>query len=88
MAKKGATQAQQGNTRKARDVERAAFMKKNPGQFPNSVSRPWSGCGSNVRIMAMRMGTGYKGQYSAAYERGMVGGVLAERLGYGSAFEN
>jgi len=84
MSKKGATQSGGGAGRsKEKNVRMAAMMKKNPGRYPDSVMKPHNGVGSGDRKAAASMGAAWKGRYSSTYERGMLGGVLAERLGYG-----
>lgn len=35
-----ATRSENGASRRGKDVARAAFMKKHPGMFPDSISKP------------------------------------------------
>lgn len=68
-----------------RSAAMASEMKKHPNRYPDSVRRPHPGCGSHDRIEAGKLGTSWKGRSSSTWERGMLGGVLAARAGYGSA---
>ena len=70
---------------RAKSAAMAAYMKAHPNEYPDSVRRPHNGCGRSDVIAASKLGTSWKGRYSSAYERGMLGGVLAERLGYGAS---
>lgn len=65
------------------DKEMAAYMKQHPGRYPDSATRPWSGNGSDLREMARTMGAGPNN--SSKWQSGMLGGVLAARLGLGSS---
>ncbi len=62
------------------DKERAAYMKEHGPRAPKS----WNGHGADIRKDADKVGTSWKGRYSSAYERGMLGGIIAERLGLGA----
>lgn len=62
----------------------AKMMKDNPSTYPDSVRRPHPGCGSADRIAAGKLGSTWKGRSSSTWERGMLGGVLAAKLGYGT----
>lgn len=64
---------------KLKDQSRAAYMKKRPNQFPDSVMRPHNGCGSDMRKLADKMGMTYIGQSRSSWERGMLGGILYAR---------
>lgn len=70
---------------RAKSAAMAAMMKKNPGRYPDSVMRPHNGVGAGDRKAAAKLGNSWKGRYSSTWERGMLGGLLAEKLGYGSA---
>lgn len=66
---------------RAKDQARAAFMQAHPGQFPDSVMRPHQGVGSADRDLARRVRpTPY--QETSTYERGLLGGILAHKIGY------
>lgn len=39
----------------------------------------WNGCGRDNVVAAGKMGVSWKGRYSSEYERGMLGGVLAQK---------
>jgi len=65
------------------DKEMAAYMKQHPGRYPDSAVRPWSGNGASVREMARTMGA--VPNNTAKWDFGMLGGVLAARLGLGSS---
>jgi hypothetical protein len=67
---------------KAKDAAMAAYMKKHPGSFPDSIMRPGQGEGKSLRALAATMG---KSPPTAKYDVGMVGGILAARLGYGTS---
>lgn len=67
-----------GKDRSAKDKAMASYMKEHGPRAPES----WNGNGSDLRKEANKMGTIWKGRYSSTYERGMLGGLLAERLGY------
>ena len=56
-----------------------AFYLKETGQV---APRKWHGVGADVSAMADKMGTQWKGRYSSTFERGMLGGMLAEKLGF------
>lgn len=60
----------------------AAYMKAHPGSFPDSVRRPWNGVGSADRDLAMKMGRVPNG--GSTWDKGMLGGIIAARLGFGS----
>lgn len=66
---------------KAKDAAMAAYMKKHPGSFPDSAMRPWGGEGASHRALASTMG---KAPPSGKNDFGLLGGILAARLGYGS----
>lgn len=44
--------------------------------------KKWHGVGASVSVHADKMGTQWKGRYSSTFERGMLGGMLAEKLGF------
>lgn len=66
---------------KERDRAMASYMKAHPGQYPDSVMRPWNGEGASTRAMTKTMGS--VSNESSKWEAGMLGGVLAARLGLG-----
>lgn len=67
---------------KAKDAAMAAYMKKHPGSFPDSVMRPWRGEGAGPRGLAASMG--HVPNTGSTFDRGMFGGLLAARLGFGA----
>lgn len=67
--------------RRGKDQAQAAYMKAHPGRFPDSESRPWRGEGVGARELSRQMGSVQNN--SAKWHLGMLGGVLAARLGYG-----
>jgi hypothetical protein len=66
---------------KAKDAAMAAYMKKHPGSFPDSVMRPHPGNGSDLRTLSKTMGN--VPNAGSKWNAGMLGGVLAARLGFG-----
>ena len=62
---------------KAQDSARAAYMKKHPGQYPDSVKRGAINAKKYAGFMAGPIP-------DAQYERGMLGGILAYLCGYSS----
>lgn len=68
--------------RRQKDEAMAAYMKEHPHSYPDSVMRPWNGCGSEARAEALKMGR--VASNGAHYERGLLGGVLAHKLGFKS----
>lgn len=62
-----------------KDKAMASFMKEHGPRAPQS----WNGCGANERKEASKMGTTWMGRSSSTFERGMLGGVLVEKLGLG-----
>lgn len=66
-----------------KDKEMASYMKQHPGRYPDSYMRPWQGHGAGLRAMARNMGK--VPNNSSRWFVGMLGGVIAARLGYGSA---
>lgn len=66
---------------KQKNEAMAAYMKAHPGQFPDSVRRPWQGNGADVRKLASTMG---KAPPSGKNDIGMLGGIIVARLGLGS----
>lgn len=59
-----------------KDEEMAKFMKLHPNRFPNSVTRPWRGCGHAERVAARKTsGTKTHGQEMF----GLLGGVLVAK---------
>lgn len=68
--------------RKQKDQSMAMYMKAHPGQFPDSEMRPHNGCGSDYRKMASSMGRVL--EPSGNWYRGMLGGVVAHRIGLAS----
>lgn len=69
--------------RKAKDAAMAAYMKQHPGQYPDSVMRPWRGEGAGYRDMARQMGA--VSNNTSRWFVAMLGGLAAARLGYGSS---
>lgn len=69
------------SNQKAKDAAMAAYMVKTGQKAPNK----WHGVGAGVSAEAAKMGTTWKGRTSSTWERGMMGGVLAMRCGYGDA---
>lgn len=69
------------NERKAKDAAMAAYMKIHGPKAPTQ----WHGCGSDERKLAEKMGGEWRNRDSSTWQRGMLGGVLAEKLGWGSA---
>lgn len=67
-----------GKDRSTKDKEMAAYLKAT-GQRP---PKRWHGVGSDMTAMADKMGTLWKGRYSSTFERGMLGGMLAAKLGF------
>lgn len=65
--------------RKVQDQARAKYMADHPGQFPDSVMRPHRGCGADDRDLAKGV---QPARQKGAWERGMLGGVIASRLGF------
>lgn len=60
----------------------AKHMKDHPNQFPDSILRPWQGEGASARKLAKNMGR--VPHDNAYFELGMVGGILAAKLGFGN----
>lgn len=58
--------------------QKNAEMAKHLPPAPNS----WSGCGKQDVLAAKKVGNAWKGRYSSTWERGMLGGVLANKLGF------
>lgn len=69
---------------KAKDSAMASYMKQNAARYPDSIRRPHNGCGASDRKAAAALGSSWRGRSSSTWDRGMLGGVLAARLGYGS----
>lgn len=65
--------------RKVQDQARAKYMSEHPSQFPDSVMRPHRGCGSGDRELAKAV---QPSRQKGHWERGMLGGVIAQRLGF------
>lgn len=68
--------------KKQKDEEMAKYMKAHPSRFPDSVMRPWQGCGADDRARARSMGSIQNN--TSRWQVAMMGGVLASRLGLGS----
>lgn len=62
------------------DTAFASFMHDRPNQFPDSVRRPHQGNGSGERKLALQMGRVPSNGHH--FEIGMLGGILAAKLGY------
>lgn len=67
-----------GKMRSQKDKEMASYMKEHGPRAP----KKWHGVGASVSAHADKMGTQWKGRYSSTFERGMLGGMLAEKLGF------
>lgn len=63
------------------DKQRAKYMKERPWEFPDSARRPWPTPSHNLRSLAQKMGKVLISEKQ--WQWGMLGGVLAARLGYG-----
>lgn len=70
------------NMKKQKDEEMAKYMKAHSSRFPDSVMRPWQGCGADDRARARSMGAVQNN--TSRWQVAMMGGVLASRLGLGS----
>lgn len=68
---------------RTKDKEMASYMKQHPGRYPDSAMRPWNGEGAGYRALAKTMGS--VSNNSSKWHVGMLGGVIAARLGLGSA---
>lgn len=44
--------------------------------------KSWGGVGKSDVRNAKKTGNAWKGRYSSTWERGMLGGVLADKLGF------
>lgn len=66
-----------------RNREMAKYMKLHPGRYPDSSMRPWNGEGAGTRTLAKTMGA--VPNESSKWQLGMLGGVIAARLGLGSS---
>lgn len=64
-----------------KDRATASYMKDHPGQYPDSVTRPWRGNGADLRDLAKQMGSVQNN--TSKWHAAMLGGVLAARLGFG-----
>lgn len=71
------------STKKERDRAFAGWMKDHPNQYPDSVRKSHDGCGSGERKLASQMNAA--GHRTGTWDRGMIGGILAARLGYSAA---
>ena len=58
----------------------AKYMKDNPNRYPDSVRRAHNGVGASDRALADKMKP--KKVDNSRYLSGLMGGVLAHRLGY------
>lgn len=67
---------------KKKDAETAAMMKHFPNRYPDSTMRPGQGEGKSIRELARSFGT--VPSTGKHYMLGMLGGVLADRLGFKS----
>lgn len=67
-------------TNRQKNADMAAHMKKHGPRAP----KKWHGVGSDVSAKAKNMGTAWKGRSSSTWDRGMMGGILAARCGYGT----
>lgn len=62
--------------RKNKDAAMARWLPPAP--------RSWNGCGAGTRRATARLGTGWRRELLARQDFGLLGGVLAARLGYGT----
>lgn len=69
---------------KERSAAKARMMKENPSRYPDSVRRPHNGVGSGDRKAASLLPY-TKNPGNSKWMLGMLGGVCAARLGYGSS---
>lgn len=67
--------------KRTHDAAMAAYMKDRPNQFPDSERRPHQGQGSGERKLALTMGRVPSNGHH--FEIGMLGGILAAKLGLG-----
>jgi len=66
--------------KRTHDAAMASYMKDRPGSYPDSVRRPHQGQGAGDRKTAMSMGRVPSDGHH--FEIGMLGGILAAKLGY------
>jgi len=65
--------------RRGRDAAMAAYL-KDKGVTPPAE---YKGCGADDRALARKLGVSWMGRSSSTFERGLLGGYLAQKLGMG-----